>query len=238
MWVAALVALTLVVSACATPVGVNHVDVQTGYRLLTESVLSEKQPSEASKAALRRLGLMDRFDAEPEAVLRALLQQSVFFTPLPFVERGIFVAAPHRGAIMGGQRVGAIAAWLVTLPVSVFGGLAQAVASTGDEGLVAALRRPPTAIDNMNPRNPGLRIVESIPVSPRIQAPSIIAVNGDGPKGDGGDGVVAYQSAHSDGGASELVVRWDHSCQGQPEVIEEIRRILLVHAAVPGDRRS
>jgi hypothetical protein len=25
-------------------------------------------------------------------------------------------------------------------------------------------------------------------------------------------------------------VRWNHSCQAQPEVIEEVRRILLLHA--------
>src|SRR5215510_8941353 len=37
---------------------------------------------------------------------------------------------------------------------------------------------------------------------------------------------------------SELVVRWDHSCQGQPEVIEEIRRIFLQHAATPGNSRQ
>jgi len=177
----------------------------------------------------------DEVDVGPET--RALLQQSAFFTPLSFVERVIFIATPHHGAILAGRRLGAIAAWLVTLPVAVFGGLAQAVASSGDEGLVAALRRPPTAIDNMNPRNPGLRILASIPVASRIPAHSIIAVKGDGPKEDGDDGVVAYQSAHIDGVASELIVRWNHSCQGQPEVIEEIRRILLEHAAVPGERR-
>ena len=55
--------------------------------------------------------------------------------------------------------------------------LAQAVASTGDEELIAALRRPPTAIDNMSPRNPGLRILASIPVPSRIPAHSIIAIN-------------------------------------------------------------
>jgi hypothetical protein len=37
---------------------------------------------------------------------------------------------------------------------------------------------------------------------------------------------------------SELVVQWDHSCQGQPEVIEELRRIFLHHAATPGNSRQ
>ena len=46
----------------------------------------------------------------------------------------------------------------------------------------------------------------------------------------GDDGVVKYESAHMDGVKSELVVRWEHSVQGQPEAILEVRRILLEHA--------
>jgi hypothetical protein len=95
------------------------------------------------------------------------------------------------------------------------------------------LRRPPTSIDNMNPNNPGLKILASIPVLHQIRAHSILAVEGDGPKEEGDDGVVAYQSAHIDEVISEKVVRWNHSCQGQPEVIEEVRRILLEHLVTP-----
>jgi hypothetical protein len=57
-------------------------------------------------------------------------------------------------------------------------------------------------------------------------------VEGDGPKEEGNDGVVAYTSAHIDEVVSELVVRSSHSVQGNPQAIEEIRRILLEHAAV------
>ena len=49
----------------------------------------------------------------------------------------------------------------------------------------------------------------------------------------GTDGVVPYWSAHIDGVESELVVRSEHSVQGNPHAIEEVRRILLEHA---GDR--
>ncbi|HYE34508.1 esterase/lipase family protein [Methylocaldum sp.] len=162
---------------------------------------------------------------------RELLRQSAFFTPLPFVGRVVFVATPHRGALLASGRIGAIAAWFVTLPVGVVSQFAEVVTLTGDEKLIALLRRPPTAVDNMNPNNPGLKILETIPVPSRIPAHSIIAVEGDGPKEEGDDGVVAYRSAHIEEAVSELVVRSDHSCQGKPEVIEEIRRILLEHAA-------
>jgi len=171
----------------------------------------------------------DAIKVDPQT--RALLQQSLFFKPLPFVGRVAFVATPHRGALLASGRIGAIAAWLVTLPVGVFSRAAEAATLSGDEKLVTILRRPPTAVDSMNPENPGLQVLQSIPVDSRIPAHSIIAVEGDGPKEEGDDGVVAYRSAHIDEAVSELVVRSDHSCQGKPEVIEEIRRILLEHAA-------
>ena len=49
---------------------------------------------------------------------------------------------------------------------------------------------------------------------------------------EGDDGVVEYKSAHIDGVKSELVVRSSHSTQGNPHTIEEVRRILLLHAGL------
>ena len=168
---------------------------------------------------------------------RALLRRTVFYTPLPFVKRVIFIATPHRGALMAGNFLGRMAAGLVTLPATVVRQFGEAATASGDEKLLAVLRRPPTAVDNMNPRHVAIRTLASIRVDPNIQAHSIIAVEGDGPKEKGDDGVVAYRSAHIDEAVSELVVRSDHSVQGHPAAIEEVRRILLEHAAVPGDAR-
>lgn len=173
----------------------------------------------------------DKIKLSPD--VQSLLQRSTFFKPLPFVKRVVFIATPQHGAMAAAHElVTGLVARLVTLPRSMMQGLAQAAASTGDEKLLAKLRRPPTAADNMNPNNPGLKTLASIPVPANIHAHSIIAVDGDGPKEEGDDGVVAYQSAHIDEAVSEKVVNWNHSCQGQPEVIEEVRRILLEHLAV------
>lgn len=179
----------------------------------------------------------DEIKVSPET--RVLLQRTLFFTPLPFVERVVFVSTPQHGAMLAArQLITDLAARFVTLPMTVLSGIAQAATSTGDEKLTALLRRPPTSIDNMNPNNPGLLMLASIPVSSRIKAHSIIAVEGDGPKEEGDDGVVAYKSAHIDEAVSELVVRWSHSVQDQPEAIEEIRRILLEHLAARGGKQS
>lgn len=71
----------------------------------------------------------------------------------------------------------------------------------------------------------------AIPVAPGVAVNSIVAVKGKGPLKGGEDGVVMYESAHLDDPESEIVVRWEHSVQGHPEAIEEVRRILLKHAA-------
>ena len=67
-----LVVVLLLACACATPIGVTHVDTQSMYRSLTASVLSADRPSPYSEQLLTRLGLGERFDTDPELVLAAL----------------------------------------------------------------------------------------------------------------------------------------------------------------------
>jgi hypothetical protein len=74
--------------------------------------------------------------------------------------------------------------------------------------------------------HPFIRALTASSMDPRITAHSIIAVLGDGPVSGKTDGVVAYESAHTDGVASEIVVRSAHSTQSHPETIEEVKRIL------------
>ncbi len=168
---------------------------------------------------------------------REFIQQSAFYKPLPFVKRVVFVSTPQHGAMLAAsQWVTGLAAKLISLPMTVVNTtalLAQIATASGDEKVAAMLSRPMTSIDTMNPDNPALQILASIPVT-AVPAHSIIAVEGDGPKEEGNDGVVAYKSAHIDEAVSEFVVRWSHSCQGQPEVIEEIKRILFEHLAASG----
>jgi len=169
----------------------------------------------------------------PEA--RELIQQSAYYTPLPFVKRVVFISTPQHGAMLAAsQIVTGLASKLVSLPMTMVNTtalLAQIATASGDEKVAAMLSRPMTSIDTMNPNNPALQVLASIPVPKSIPAHSIIAVEGDGPKEEGDDGVVAYKSAHIDEAVSELVVNWSHSCQGQPEVIEEVKRILFEHLA-------
>ena len=175
----------------------------------------------------------DQAKLNPET--REFVQQSAFYTPLPFVKRVIFISTPQHGAMLAASRVvTGLVSQLVTLPLTVVNGtalLAQIATAEGDEKLAAMLSRPQTSIDSMNANNPILKTLAAIPISKNIPAHSIIAVEGDGPIEEGDDGVVAYKSAHINEAISEKVVRWSHSSQGRPEVIEEIKRILFEHLA-------
>jgi len=107
----------------------------------------------------------------------------------------------------------------------------QSFINTISEGLPPEIERKiPTSVDNMKPENPFIRTLSEIPILPHVKRHSIIAVKGDGPIEEGNDGVVEYKSAHLEDADSEFVVRWNHSSQSHPLVIEEVRRILLEHS--------
>jgi pimeloyl-ACP methyl ester carboxylesterase len=164
---------------------------------------------------------------EVPAETRELLKEVTFFDPVPGVERVIFIATPHRGSFRATGWILGLVRRFVTMPgrlVSQFQGLLAAPELSHLKG-----SQLPTSVDNMSPGHPFIRALENSPVDPRITAHSIIAVLGKGPLTGRTDGVVAYESAHIDGVASELVVHSSHSTQGTPETIEEVRRILREH---------
>jgi hypothetical protein len=169
-----------------------------------------------------------RFDAET----REILQRSLFFTPLPFVERVIFVATPHHGSRLAVPWIARLASWVIKFPFKLAHRTVDLLPSSEEARIVREFDQVPTSIENMGPEHRLVRTLAAIPIAPGVMTHSIIAVRGDGPPEEGGDGVVQYRSARLEGAASELVVRSGHSVQGNPDAIEEIRRILLEHAGI------
>jgi pimeloyl-ACP methyl ester carboxylesterase len=170
---------------------------------------------------------LDQLTIEPET--KELLRRSLFFTPLPFVKRVIFISTPQRGSYQAALRLGRFSSWLVNLPADLSKRTLNVITQNQDKLLVQKLEKLPTSVDNMNPSHPFIKTLASIPVAEGITAHSIIPVLGSGPITSGDDGIVKYESAHIEGVESELVVRFGHSVQGHPKAIEEIRRILLEH---------
>src|SRR5262249_11794527 len=169
---------------------------------------------------------------------RAVLRRSMFMTPLPFVDRVVFLATPHRGSDVAGflvEQFRWLVSWALTLPPNMLRMTGEIVTGSEDPRLRAQLRPGlPRSADNMSPSSQALKTLATLPIAPGVTVQSISAVQGSGALGDSGDGVVSYRSAHLAEAESELIVRSGHSVQGNPEAIEEIRRILLLHLRSAG----
>ena len=145
------------------------------------------------------------------------------------VTRVIFICTPHRGSYVAGRRVLAnLTRQLLTLPFVLTGVAADLNRNLG----ASKVGFIPSAVDNMSPGHPFILGLQAIPVVPSVTVNSIIAVEGDGAVEQGDDGVVKYSAAHIAPVESELVVRSSHSAQGNPVTIEEVRRILRLHAGL------
>ena len=163
---------------------------------------------------------------------RELLTHALLIKPLPFVRRVIFIATPHRGSYQALGMLGRIGSWLVTMP-GRFTKLSVDMLTLQEKGLfVGPMTGIPTSIDNMNPTNRFILGLSASPIADGVIAHSIVGVEGGGPPALGGDGVVKYSSAHIDGVASEKIVNSAHSMQGNPETIQEVKRILIEHANI------
>lgn len=167
---------------------------------------------------------IEQLNLQPET--RQVLQQSLFFYPLPFVRTLIFIATPHRGSYLAAWRISHLLSRLISLPTHILYSVGDLIMQNQDDSALASLKNVPTSIHNMTPGNPFIKTLSSISIAPEVEFHSIIAVRGSGPAESGNDGVVSFQSAHLPDAVSEFVVRGGHSSQAHPQTILQVRRIL------------
>lgn len=168
---------------------------------------------------------MDEIEMTPEQ--REIVRGSLFFEHLPFVKRVVYISTPHQGSFLAGNWLGRIARIFVELPQNLNNAFAGVSKQPGFPKELA--KNIPTSLDNMSPGNRFLKILKDLPVAPGVHVNSIVTVDGEGDPRQLDDGLVSYESAHLEGVESELVVRAFHTCLSNPRVIDEMRRILLLH---------
>jgi pimeloyl-ACP methyl ester carboxylesterase len=160
---------------------------------------------------------------------RQILEGMMFFEPLPFLRRVIFIATPHRGSRLADL-------WL-TREVGDRVTLSQELAE--GEAALAEYMRPEvrdqmgeetSSLDSLSENNPTLHALDTIPFPARIKYHSIIADQKSAGRAGGSDTIVEYKSSNLQGAESEKIIHGVHTCTGHPEVIHEVRRILLLHA--------
>jgi pimeloyl-ACP methyl ester carboxylesterase len=136
----------------------------------------------------------------------------------PRISRVVFIATPHRGSPVDQGAARCAGVWL-----------ARTVgASSQGEGSRAS------SVAQLTWDNPLLLELERARRAVALPFHSIIATVGD-PSADGAnDGLVPVASARLGGAQSEMVVRTRHMCIQHSDVIREVRRILIEHAAPAG----
>jgi pimeloyl-ACP methyl ester carboxylesterase len=173
---------------------------------------------------------LSQVDVSPQT--RDLLQRALFVEPLPFVRVVVFIATPHRGSFVTTRFLVNTMARFIRLPGNALGALGDLL--EGNEDALLLDPRGPRfgSVYNMRPGSPLLQALATTPIAPGVSAHSIIAVTGPGDVPGASDGVVTLESARLGGVESELVIPFaNHSVQGHPLAIREVRRILLEHAA-------
>ncbi len=161
-----------------------------------------------------------------------ILKEMFILESLPFITRAIFISTPHRGSRLAKSWMRHILQKFVTLPGAVIKTTAAFMKIFPQDDVAKKKLKEYnfTSVDGMTPDNPLLISMSKIPLSPRVKAHSIIAINNDGNPEEGSDGVVTYASAHVDYVESEYIVQPSgHSSQWHPLSIEEVRRILHQH---------
>jgi pimeloyl-ACP methyl ester carboxylesterase len=162
---------------------------------------------------------------------RELFLRTLFIRHLSYIRRVVFIATPHRGSYLTENPATGLLARFLTLPIRLVKLSAELATRNAAEFKVNPGSLRSGSLFGMSPDNPVVETMADTPLASGVHANSIIAVAGNGPVEGSDDGVVKYESSHLAGVESEYIVRSTHSTQSNPYTIEEVRRILLVHAA-------
>jgi hypothetical protein len=177
----------------------------------------------------------ERMEVTPEH--KHILTESSIFTHRPEIGRVIFISAPHRGSTLASSWIGRLASLLVEMPADLVR-IGQEEAqyerhSAGDQHL----DRFPDSIDTLAPNNDFVLALNTVPIKSGIPYHTIAGDRGRGDAPNSSDGIVPYWSSHLPDAQSEKIVPSHHDAHQHPLAIEEVHRILMLHAGPSGDSR-
>jgi hypothetical protein len=163
---------------------------------------------------------------------RATLDQLLFFHPLPYVRRVVFIATPHRGSEVANGMVGRFFSGRVRPPAEQAAIVAELRSLNGpdvlrDENFAGASIN---AIGELRVDSPLLQAIGRLPVAPGVPYHTIAFQFAGHARTDL---VVPLWSAHLDGAASETTLPGVHISEQDPPALYEMRLILLEHLSWP-----
>ncbi|MGE4300769.1 MAG: esterase/lipase family protein [Victivallaceae bacterium] len=168
---------------------------------------------------------------------KQFIESMLLFSRPEYLSRVVFMAVPHRGSDMAQWDIARWGADLIRMPTAMIGQIGKhldavlvtiSLKENNDPIYIAS------GIDNLDPDNQTLKLLEALPYDPAVPCHSIIGNREQAGVPAGSDGIVPYWSSHIDNAVSEMVVKSGHSVQQTAPAIEELRRILLLHLVACG----
>ncbi|WP_363798837.1 alpha/beta fold hydrolase [Lysobacter firmicutimachus] len=182
---------------------------------------------------------LSNFDAATAQRLREdpLVRELTVFRPMPQFGRAVFLASPHRGAVVTDGWPLRMVRKLIRLPFDVLRDTAELIQrSQVDQDQLQKIGfrkgRPPTGPDDLSPHSLFMRSTAGLSLEPGLPFHTVVGWRDPTvPLAQSSDGVVPYASAHLDGAQSEKAIVSGHSVQETPQAILELRRILRIDLA-------
>lgn len=194
-------------------------------------LLVQESGDEVRQALLRVP--MDQLDLGGDS--RRFLEESLYFRPNPSIRRLVLIAAPHRGSALANEFDARYGAVLLRRRGPGPDQVRDLVRRNGREVLQPGLGRSPlSGVGSLSVDQPMLLAFNRLAFAPGLAIHSIIAVEEDQlgrPIESTSDGVVAYPSAHLAGLPETFVVGGHRGLASNRQVIDEVRRVLEIHAA-------
>lgn len=173
---------------------------------------------------------IDELNVKPEA--KKVLREMIYYEPLPYVKKVIFMATPHRGSTLADKFVFRIVGDLIQVPSQLALVTTEIIKETSYAltplGLEMA-KETPTSVDQLRTDSRATAQFLDKQLNPNVRYYSIIGNNSRAgvPLEKTSDGIVPYRSSHIEGVESEAVINESkHGVHLQEAGIDEIIRIL------------
>jgi hypothetical protein len=175
----------------------------------------------------------DQIRIRPE--MKRIVTKSYFFEPLPFVNRIVCIATPHKGSLIASLGVGRLASLTVRAPPEVRRIHDEAVRLNPGVFRPEYEKRTPTSVDLLEPDSYMLQAIRGLRPPCWVTVHSVVGDGHVSLTGGRDDCVVPVESAHTEGAVSEIFVPATHTkVHHHPRTISEVRRILAQHLTENG----
>ena len=170
-----------------------------------------------------------------DEAMRQKLEEAFFFEPVSLVRRVVFVGTPHRGSPYAGKLA---SLWInATTHQRDERRAYHALIQENPNRFTDAFRHGlPNSVDMLAPRQPLLKSIERLPISPHVALHSIVGTAHGIPGQGAADGVVPVLSARHSKVVTECYVDALHTeLLLHRQAVAEIKRILRMHLEPTGN---